>query len=548
MIELGTSSSPTAYYCQVYNYYSDEGNPTSCVTPTQGVKNNGNVMGYWYQDNVQPWSHTATYTYDNVNRILTAVGTPFGSGTASYNLNFNNYDAYGNMSCVQNANTNGPCPQWAYNTSTNHIKTAGCTYDAAGNMTADCSSTDNHTYQWDGEGRVASVDNGSTWTFTYDALGDRVQMTGPSGPQYLAYDVAGNWIMVFGGYGNYDAVRWGRRMFAVYLPTGTDFNHVNNIASTMMYTNQAGAVVEDMLFYPWGQVWESWGTGGYNYAGIPYRDLSTTTDLSAFRNLSPGLGRWLSPDPLGEDAANPSDPQTWNMYAYARNNPTTLRDPSGLWGWDPSAGGNYTDEELSEMANDEDNEYHKWAQQALDYRQEFRDALYNLSESAGYLAGVQGALMAYGTENDSNGVFVGFSKNLGYGATTELQDSDSINVVFGSSMKGNFLTATVAHEGVHVDQAQTWMFFGEGSLFDLNHYAREGGAWEVEGQVAQALGMKNLRPHGAGQEYDVWNKGWSSGSIAAQRDAAVLRILSDLYHVKPSDTDTFSNEPHLGIP
>ena len=67
-------------------------------------------MGYWYQDNVQPWSHTAAYTYDNVNRLLTAVGTPFGSGTASYNLNFNNYDAYGNMTCVQNGSTNGYCP------------------------------------------------------------------------------------------------------------------------------------------------------------------------------------------------------------------------------------------------------------------------------------------------------------------------------------------------------------------------------------------------------------------------------------------------------
>jgi RHS repeat-associated protein len=336
---------------------------------------------------------------------------------------------------------------------------------------------------------------------------------------------------------------------------------LGSLVTSVLYSGH-GNGCNDRLYYPFGEFWTGvgncgWGITGTNtpsgnmhqtFAQLPDYDPEIDLYNTLNRHYNGNSGRWLSPDPLGEDAANPSDPQTWNMYAYARNNPTTLRDPSGLWGWDPSAGGNYTDEELSEMANDEDNEYHKWAQQALDYRQEFRDALYNLSESAGYLAGVQGALMAYGTENDSNGVFVGFSKNLGYGATTELQDSDSINVVFGSSMKGNFLTATVAHEGVHVDQAQTWMFFGEGSLFDLNHYAREGGAWEVEGQVAQALGMKNLRPHGAGQEYDVWNKGWSSGSIAAQRDAAVLRILSDLYHVKPSDTDTFSNEPHLGIP
>jgi len=238
------------------------------------------------------------------------------------------------MAGVQNSH--GPRSQCAYGASTNQLTTSGFSYDAAGNMTADCSSTDNHTYQWDAEGRVASVDSGSTWTFTYDALGDRVQMTNPSGTQYLAYDVARNWIMVFGEYGDYDVVRWGGRMFSIYTSTGTEFNHVNNIASTMMYTNQAGTAVEDMLFYPWGQVWESWGTGGYNYAGIPYRDLSTTTDLSAFRNLSPGLGRWLSPDPVAGDITNP---QSLNRYPYVLNNPTTLNDPLGLWSCRPPTSG-----------------------------------------------------------------------------------------------------------------------------------------------------------------------------------------------------------------
>ena len=236
------------------------------------------------------------------------------------------------MARVQNSNTNGPCPQWAYNTSTNRLTTSGFTYDAAGNLTTDASTMPNHTYQWDAEGRVSSVDSGSTWTFTYDALGDRVQMTVPSGSQYLAYDVAGNWIMVFGVYGNYDVVRWGERMFSIYTSTGTEFNHVNNLSSTSIYTNQAGTAVEDMLFYPWGQVWESWGTGGYNFADLPYRDLSTTTDLTAFRVFSPNIGRWHSPDPVGADISNP---QSLDRYPYVLNNPTSLTDPLGLQGCPP---------------------------------------------------------------------------------------------------------------------------------------------------------------------------------------------------------------------
>jgi hypothetical protein len=45
---------------------------------------------------------------------------------------------------------------------------------------------------------------------------------------------------------------------------------------------------------------------------------------------SSGVGRWLTPDPAGRRAANPRRPQSWNRYAYALNNSTTLTDPLGL--------------------------------------------------------------------------------------------------------------------------------------------------------------------------------------------------------------------------
>ena len=50
-------------------------------------------------------------------------------------------------------------------------------------------------------------------------------------------------------------------------------------------------------------------------------------------------GRWPSPDPLGVGAVDPTDPQSWNRYAYVRNSPLTLRDPNGMdycaWPNDP---------------------------------------------------------------------------------------------------------------------------------------------------------------------------------------------------------------------
>jgi hypothetical protein len=40
------------------------------------------------------------------------------------------------------------------------------------------------------------------------------------------------------------------------------------------------------------------------------------------------MGRWLSPDkPFADQHAQ--NPQSWNLYAYARNNPLTIFDPNG---------------------------------------------------------------------------------------------------------------------------------------------------------------------------------------------------------------------------
>jgi hypothetical protein len=42
-------------------------------------------------------------------------------------------------------------------------------------------------------------------------------------------------------------------------------------------------------------------------------------------------GRWVSPDPAGLAAVIPTNPQSWNRYAYVNNNPLRLTDPLGLF-------------------------------------------------------------------------------------------------------------------------------------------------------------------------------------------------------------------------
>src|SRR5579875_3907402 len=70
-------------------------------------------------------------------------------------------------------------------------------------------------------------------------------------------------------------------------------------------------------------------------------------------------GRWLSPDPSNA-GAHASNPQTWNAYSYALNNPTTLTDPEGTdvhVCLDNPGGGQscswYSDEEYAKYASAE---------------------------------------------------------------------------------------------------------------------------------------------------------------------------------------------------
>jgi RHS repeat-associated protein len=72
------------------------------------------------------------------------------------------------------------------------------------------------------------------------------------------------------------------------------------------------------------------------------RDAETGHDYMGARYFEARLGRFLRPDDPGyADLANP---QTWNLYAYASNNPLRYVDPTGHFTdcpaetWDPKTG------------------------------------------------------------------------------------------------------------------------------------------------------------------------------------------------------------------
>ena len=109
-------------------------------------------------------------------------------------------------------------------------------------------------------------------------------------------------------------------------------DHADAIGSTTMETDPSGTVVWDMVNGPWGQAWQETGTRqSAVFAGMDWQ-VNDPLMPSATREYSDGLGRWMTPDPGGVKVVSLANPQTWNMYAYVTDNPTTLNDPSGLKG------------------------------------------------------------------------------------------------------------------------------------------------------------------------------------------------------------------------
>lgn len=322
VIDLSTSGGDD---CLVYNYYVDVQlqSPGTCAPPPQGKHNNDTVISLLDLDNVNSGlSHTEAYSYDGVNRLTSAVAT----GSSTYNLTFA-YDPYGNMSCQLNGSTSGLCPQYSFNQTNNEIM--GYSYDKSGDLIGDGP----HSYQYDGEGRLATIDNGSTLSNVYNALGLRVQSVWPgNNPGDFLYGPDGKWLGTseFGVWGP-PAVYLGSQLLA-FEWRGSDeetyFPHNNVLGTMTIETDHSGGPADDVLFQPWGQIWNDAGLLDYQFAGTIWTDSYSASDFATYRLYRYNEGRWLTPDP-NNAGADPANPQSWNAYAYALNNPTTLTDPEG---------------------------------------------------------------------------------------------------------------------------------------------------------------------------------------------------------------------------
>jgi len=102
--------------------------------------------------------------------------------------------------------------------------------------------------------------------------------------------------------------------------------------SVRMTTDSNGSVLGQQGHFPFGESWYS-SNGSSEWVFTTYQhNQETGLEYALARYYDPRTAAFCSADPVSGD---PSDPESWNRYVYARDNPINLTDPSGqFWLFD----------------------------------------------------------------------------------------------------------------------------------------------------------------------------------------------------------------------
>jgi RHS repeat-associated protein len=290
---------------------------------------------------------TANYTYDALGRLNAAI-TNGSTGYPQWGLSWT-YDRYGNRLSQTVTAGSGYTSSLSFanpgGAQTN--RPDGWCFDASGNLLAKSGTCPPPApnFVYDGENRMVA-DPTAGATYVYDGNGTRVQKCLPN-----CTSPTSSTVFIFSGsqdiaeYDNGTAPASPSREF-IYSdpipgsglvatitggasPTVTYF-HDDHLSWRVSTDGTAGSPTYGQVNgqqgnYPFGESWYS--SNGNEFVFTTYqRDSESSLDYAMARYYDSGAARFCSADPLGGQL---DDPQTWDRYTYARNDPVDLIDPNG---------------------------------------------------------------------------------------------------------------------------------------------------------------------------------------------------------------------------
>jgi RHS repeat-associated protein len=273
------------------------------------------------------------YAYDHDSRITgmtwTLGASPVGNLTYSYDADGGVTSKGGSLALVSlpNATTGN-----TFNADNEMLGFNGTTltFDANGNLHSDGTNT----YTWDARNHLTTISGPTPASFVYDALGRRASKTINGTKTQFLYDGL-NPVQELNGASPPTATAnllTGLTIDEYFTRTdssGMAAFLTDALRSTMALTNTTGTIGTAYTYEPFGKTTVNGAsTNPYQFTGR--ESDSGGSYYYRARYYDPIFQRFLAQDPINFAGGNWDNPQTFNLYAYAANDPIDKLDFSGL--------------------------------------------------------------------------------------------------------------------------------------------------------------------------------------------------------------------------
>ncbi|MFI0849696.1 RHS repeat-associated core domain-containing protein, partial [Mesorhizobium sp. IMUNJ 23232] len=272
---------------------------------------------------------TWTYAYDKAGQLTHAVFTSTNASVANQDIAYA-YDAAGNRISTT---VDGVVTNYTANALNQYTSATGVSYnyDADGNLKTKTDSSGSWTYTYDIENQLTAVvgPGGQTWSYSYDALGNRIASTHNGITETYVIDPfgLGNVAQTYTSGGTLSTTySYGYGLAAAIGAGSTSYYTTDLTGNVTGLTNGSGNLTDSYFYDPFGDVTHVTGTSTNPFQFNGAHGVSTdSSELSFMRSryYDNTDGRFIERDPINLNGGT-------NLYEYVANNPISFVDPSGL--------------------------------------------------------------------------------------------------------------------------------------------------------------------------------------------------------------------------